>query len=130
MIFNAIKLNKALADSKTENLALISQLADAQKQLTEAQDTIGDFMVKSKEYDTNVETLKTEHTAALDKVTTELNATIQALELKVSESTISAEAQAAAKLASIGVSLDELPVVSPDEQSPSTTKGYKVIVHK
>jgi len=135
-IFTAVK---DLKDLEISHASLVTKLTDTEKALTEAQDNIGTLMTEAKAFEAKLTTKDTEHKAALEakatehkaaveKLTADFSAKLTALEAQVKQESLSADAKAAQKLASIGVTLDELPKNSANEQSRKT-KGYTVISH-
>lgn len=92
MKFNIFNTMSQVKELETEKKSLLSRLETMEKDLTEAHDTIGEFMVKQKEFDTTIEATRKEYQAKLDALTVQLE-----------EAKASAAKQAAQVLSSIGV---------------------------
>jgi hypothetical protein len=97
MNLNIFKVMSQFKDLEKEKASLLSQLELAQKDLVDAQNVIGDFMVKQKEFDVKIETITKEHEA---KVTE--------LESQLAAEKNSAIKKAASLMSSLGVEPDSI----------------------
>ncbi len=106
------KTIEALTQSNEE---WMSKYQSLEKQLTEAQDTIGNFMVEKENHEKALTDMKADYEGKLAKLVEETNKTISDKEASVEQAEESAEAKAAAIVANIGIPADEIPKVISNE---------------
>ena len=73
MIFNTIKLNKELVSTKDSLSMEIKARATAEKDLKDAQDTIGNFMVEKKALEAKIAELETKTTVTNEVINKRVN---------------------------------------------------------
>jgi septal ring factor EnvC (AmiA/AmiB activator) len=103
MQLNIFKASQQLKEVEAEKAQLVSDLAKLEKDLAEAHDVIGNFMVKQKEFDATIEATRKEYQTKLD-----------ALEIQLTEVKTSVNQEAAQVLASIGVEPEVIPASKMD----------------
>ncbi len=69
MQLNIFKSQATIDALTADNKGWADKYQTIEKQLTEAQDTIGNFMAEKEKFNTQLETLKKEHQAEIDKLT-------------------------------------------------------------
>jgi len=93
-------LVKELTASNTEWL---NKYALVEKDLKEAQDTIGNFMAEKETFNKQLETLKAEYEAKISTMVSEHTANVAELTAKVEDTKTSVVSEVTKKMASIGI---------------------------
>lgn len=125
MNLNIFKTLNEVKDLQAEKKSLLERLERTEKELNEAQDVIGDFMVEQKTFDTKIaeveaksaakiEEIKKEYEAKLAELQASTSVQINNLEKTVKEEQESAVQKAAEIVASIGVEPDAVKVTTDD----------------
>lgn len=110
MRFNVFTALTQVKELEAEKKNLLNKIEGLEKDLTEAQDVIGNFMVEKKTFDDTMNKIKAEHTAEIEKLTKDHQEKIRGLEEQLTKVDASTSQKASELVASMGVSQDELPV--------------------
>ena len=131
MIFNIIKANKELKQLAEDKLELVKQMEVLKKDLTDVQDTIGNFMVEKQTYEKQMADLKESHTVELANLTNKFTAEINELNTSIINEKNSSARKAQNSVASIGVLETEIKVTPNELLASSMNKKnkYTVIDH-
>ncbi len=113
MQLNIFKSQAAIEALTKDNAGWADKYQTIEKQLSEAQDTIGTFMEEKKTHDDAIAKLKEENVKAIEALTKEHQSQVDKLTVVVADEKNSSSAKAAQILASVGVEAETLKVEAP-----------------
>jgi hypothetical protein len=108
-IFNVIKASKTIAEQTRQITEWSEKYSILEKDLKEAQDTIGNFMAEKETFSKQLEDLKAEYEAKLNVASAEVELTKNSLNNEVTK-----------KLASVGIQEGEVKEETVEELTPKS----------